>query len=91
MMLKAEYLGSGTYRIDKFKHLDKRQLLVTAYAWRTRQHILNELVANAVVGGGFPCNCREIEAVLKQVLNQLPDNYNTFTEKDGRFCIKLSW
>ena len=90
-MLKAEYLGTGTYKLDKFKHLEERQLLVTAYPWRTRQNILNELVANAVVGGGFPYRCREIEAVLKQVINQLPDSYNTFIEKDGRFCIKLSW
>lgn len=90
-MLKAEYLGTGTYKVDKFKHLDNNQLLVTAYPYRTRKNVLNELVANAVVGGGFPYSCREIEAVLKQVLNELPENYSTFTEKDSRFCIKLSW
>jgi capsid portal protein len=90
-MLKAEYLGTGTYKVDKFKHLDDNQLLVTAYPYRTRQNVLNELVANAVVGGGFPYSCRDIEAVLKQVLNELPDNYNSFTGKDSRFCIKLSW
>lgn len=90
-MLKAEYLGTATYKVDKFKHLDKNQLLVTAYPYRTRQNVLNELVANAVVRGGFPYSCRDIEAVLKQVLNDLPDNYNTFTEKASRFCIKLSW
>ena len=84
-MLKAEYLGPGTYKVDKFKHLDDSQLLVTAYPYRTRKNVLNELVANAVVGGGFPYSCREIEAGLKQVLNELPNNYNTFTEKDSRF------
>lgn len=61
-------------------------LLVTAYSYWTRKNVLNELF-----GGGFPYSCREIEAVLEQVLNELPDNYNTFTEKDSRFCIKLSW
>ena len=90
-MLKAEYLGTVTYKADKFKRLDDNQLLVTAYPYRNRKNVLNELVANAVVGGGFPYRCREIEAVLKQVLNELPDNYNTFSEKDSRFCIKLSW
>ena len=90
-MLKAEYLGTGTYKVDKFKHLDDNQILITAYPYRTRQNVLNELVANAVVGGGFPHSCREIEAVLKQVVNELPDNYNTFTGKDSRFWIKLSW
>ena len=90
MMLKAEYLGAGIH-IHKFKHLDERQILVTAYPYRTRQNVLNELVANVVVGDGVPYSCREIEAVLKQVLNQLTDNYNTFTGKDSRFCIKLSW
>jgi hypothetical protein len=90
-MLKAEYLGTVTYKVDKFKRLDENQLLVTAYPYRNRKNVLNELVANAVVGGEFPYRCREIKAVLKQVLNELPDNYNTFTEKDSRFCIKLSW
>ena len=90
-MLKAEYLGTVTYKADKFKRLDDNQLLVTAYPYRNRKNVLNELVANAVVGGGFPYRCREIEAVLKQVLNELPDNYNTFSEKDSRFCIKLFW
>ena len=90
-MLKAEYLGTATYKVDKFKYLDDNQLLVTAYPYRTRQNVLNELVANAVVGGGFPYSCREIEVVLKQVLNELPDNSHTFTEKDSHFCIKLSW
>ena len=64
-MLKAEYLGTGTYKVDKFKHLDDNQLLVTAYPYRTRQNVLNELVANAVVRGGFPHSCSKIEAVLK--------------------------
>lgn len=90
-MLKAEYLGTDTYKIDKFKHLNEHQLLVTAYPYRTRQNVLNELVANAIIGGGFPYSCREIEAALKQVLNQLPNNYNTFTGKDSRLCMKLSW
>lgn len=89
-MLKAEYLGISTYKVDKFKHLDHNQLLVTAHLYRTRQNILNELVANTVVGGGFPYSCRDIESVLRQVLNGLPEDYNTFTEK-SRFCIKLSW
>lgn len=89
-MLKAEYLGTGIH-IDKFKHLDERQILVTAYPYRTRQNVLNELVANIVVGDGFPCNYKELEIVLKQVLNELPDNYNTFTDKNSRLCIKLSW
>lgn len=89
-MLKAEYLGTGIY-IDKFKRLDERQILVTAYPYRTRQNVLNELVANIVVGDGFPCSCKEIEVVLKQVLNELPDNYNTFTSKNSRLCIKLTW
>ena len=48
-MLKAEYLGTGTYKVDKFKRLDDNQLLVTAYPYRTCQNALNELVANAVV------------------------------------------
>lgn len=91
LMLKAEYLGTGISTLDKFKHLDKRQILLTAYRYRTRQNVLNELVANAVIGDGFPCSYRELEVVLKQVLNELPDNYNTFTEKDSRLCIKLSW
>lgn len=90
-MLRAEYLGTGTYKVDKFKHLDNNQILVTAYPYRTRKNVLHELVANAVVGGGFPYSCREIEAVLERVLNELPENYSTFTEKDSRFCIKLSW
>ncbi len=89
-MLKAEYLGTGTCKVGKFKHLNNNQLLVTAYPYRTRQNVLNELVANAVVGGS-PYSCREIEAILKQVLNELPDKYNTFTEKDSRFYIKISW
>ncbi len=90
-MLKAEYLGTATYKVDKFKQLDDNQLLVTAYPYRNRQNVLNELVANAVIGGGFPCSCREIEAAMRKVLNEIPDNYNTFTEKDSRFCIKISW
>lgn len=90
-MLTAEYLGTGTYKVGKFKHIDDNQLLVTAYRYRTRKNVLNELVANAVVGGRFPYRCREIEAVLKQVVNELPDNYNTFTEKDSHVWIKLSW
>lgn len=90
LKLKAEYLGAGIH-IDKFKHLDERQILVTAYPYRTRQNVLNELVANAVVGDGFPCSCGEIETVLKQLLNEIPDNYNTFTGKNSRLCIKLSW
>jgi hypothetical protein len=90
-MLKAEYIGTGIYKVDKFKHLDNNQILVTAYPYRNRQHVLNELVANAVIGGRFPYSCREIEAVMKQVLNELPDDYNTFSKKDSRFCIKISW
>ena len=89
-MLKAEYLGTGSH-IDKFKHLGERQILVTAYPYRTRQNVLNELVAIAVVEDGFPCRYRELEVVLKQVLNELPDNYDTFTDKNSRVCIKLSW
>lgn len=89
-MLKAEYLGTGIH-IDKFKHLDERQILVTAYPYRTRQNVLNELVANIVVKDRFPCNYKELEIVLKQVLNELPDNYNTFTDKNSRLCIKISW
>ena len=89
-MLKAEYLGTVTY-LEKFKHLDDNQLLVTAYSYRSRQNVLNELVANAIVGGGFPYKCREIETALKQLLNELPNKSNTFTEKDSRLCIKLSW
>lgn len=90
-MLKAEYLGTGTYKVDKVKYLDDNQLLVTAYPYQNRQNALNELVANEVVGGVFTYSCREIEAVMKQVLNKLPDKYNTFTEKDSRFCIKIFW
>ena len=59
-MLKAEYLGTDSH-IDKFKHLDERQILVTAYPYLTRQNVLNELIAIAVVGDGFPCSYRELE------------------------------
>ena len=92
-MLKAEYLGTDIYTVDKFKHLDEHQILLTAYPSQDRQNILNELVANAVLGDGFPCKYRELEAVLKQALNELPDNYNTSTEKNenSRLCIKISW
>ena len=90
LMLKAEYLGTDSH-IDKFKHLDELQILVTAYPYLTRHNVLNELVAIAVVGDGFSCSYRELEVVLKQVLNELPDNYNTFTDKNSRLCIKLSW
>jgi hypothetical protein len=90
-MLKAEYLGTDIDTVDKLKHLDERQILVTAYPYMTRQNILNELVANVVFGDGFPCSYRELEIVLRQVLNELPDNYNTCIEKNGRLCIKLSW
>lgn len=90
-MLKAEYLGTVTYKADKFKYLDGNQLLITAYPYRSRQNVLNELVANAVIGGKFPYRCREIEAVLKQLVNEIPNNYNTFTEGNSRLCIKLSW
>ena len=88
-MLKAEYLGTVIYTLDKFQHLDERQVLVTAYPYRTRQNVLNELVANAVVEDGFPCSCEEIESVLKRVLNELPDNYNIFTDKNSRLCIRF--
>ena len=90
-MLKAEYLGTGISTAEKFKHLDNRQILLTAYPYITRQNILNELIANAVIEDEFPCSYRELELVLKQLLNELPDNYNTFTKKDSRLCIKLSW
>lgn len=89
-MLKAEYLGIGIYR-DKFKHLEDKQIIITAYPYRTRQNVLNELVANAVLGDGFPCSCRDIEAVLKQVLKELPDDFDMLTENDSRLCVKLSW
>lgn len=88
-MLKAKYLG--TFKAGKFKHIDDNQILVTAYPYRLRKNVLNELVANAVIGDGCPYSCREIEALLKQVVNEIPENYNTFTEKDSRVCVKLSW
>ena len=59
LMIKAEYLGTGSH-IDKFQHLDERQILVTAHPYRTRQNVLNELVAIAVVGGRFPYRYREL-------------------------------
>lgn len=89
-MLKAEYLGTSTYKVDEFKHLDSNQLLVTNYLYWIRKNVPNELVVNAVVGGGFFCSCKKIKAVLKQILNELLDNYNAFTEKNSYFCIKLS-
>ena len=78
-MLKAKYLG--TFKASKFQHLDDNELLVTAYPYRSSQNVLNELVANAVIGDSFPYTNREIEAVLTQVVNEIPE-YNTFTEKD---------
>lgn len=90
-MLKAEYLGTGIYTIDKFKYVGNNQIFVTAYPYMTRQNVLNELVANAVVGDGFPCKYRELEAVLRQVTSELPDNYNTCIEKNSRLCIKIFW
>lgn len=90
-MLKAEYLGINIYTADKFTHLDDNQVIVTAYPYMTRQNVLNELVANVVFGDGFPCSYRQLEIVLRQVLSELPDNYNTCIEKDSRLCIKISW
>lgn len=90
-MIKAEYLGTSICIVDKFKHLDDNQILLTAYPYMTRQNVLNELVANAVVGDGLPCSCSEIEAVLQQVINQLPDNYNNLDEKASRLCVRISW
>ena len=89
-MLKAEYLGTGTHPVHKFKHLDNNQIILTAYPYYTRQNVLNELVANAVVRDKLPCKYKELEAVLKQVLSELPDNYNTCNEKNSRLYIKLS-
>lgn len=80
-MLKAEYLGIGIYTINKFKYIGNNQILLTAYPYMARQNVLNELVANAVLSNGFPCKYKELEAVLKQVISELPDNYNTCTEK----------
>jgi hypothetical protein len=90
-MLKAEYLGTTIDTVDKFKHLDERQILVTAYPYMSRQNVLNELVANVVFGDRFPCSYRELEIVLRQVLSELPDNYYACIEKDGRLCIKICW
>ena len=90
LMLKAEYLGTGIHPVDKFKYLDNNQILLTAYPYQTRQNVLNELVANAVVRDKLPCKYKELEAVLRQVLSELPDNYNTCNEKDSRLYIKLS-
>lgn len=89
MMLKVNYLG--IFQVEKFKHVNKSELLLSAYPYRIHQNVLNELVANAVFGDGIPYTCRDIEAVLKQVVNELPENYNSFTEKDSRVCVKLSW
>ena len=89
-MLKAEYLGTGIHTVYKFKHLDNNQIILTACPYYTRQNVLNELVANAVVRDKLPCKYKELEAVLRQVLSDLPDNYNTCNEKDSRLYIKLS-
>ena len=89
-MLKAEYLGTGIYPANKFKYPDGNQILLMAYPYQNRQNVLNELVANAVVRDKIPCKYKELEAVLRQVLSELPDNYNTCNEKDSRLYIKLS-
>ena len=89
-MLKADYLGTGIHPVDKFKCLDDNQILLTAYPYQTRQNVLNELVANAVVRDELPYKYKELEAVLRQILSELPDNYNTCNEKDSPLCIKLS-
>jgi hypothetical protein len=79
-MLKAEYLGTGIHT-EKFKHFEDHQILVTVYPYQIRQNVLNELVAKAIVGDGFPCGCRKLKVVLKQVVNELPNNYNIFNKK----------
>lgn len=89
-MLKAKYLGTGIHTVYEFKHLDNNQIILTAYPYQTRQNVLNELVANAVVRDKLPCKYKELEAVLRQVLSELPDSYNTCNEKDSRLYIKLS-
>ena len=89
-MLKAEYLGTGIHPVPKSKHLDDNQILLTAYPYHNRQNILNELVANAVVRDKIPCKYKELEAVLRQVLNELPENYDTCNKKDSCLYIKLS-
>ena len=53
-MLKAEYLGTGIHPVDKFKYLDNNQILLTSYPYQTRQNVLNELVANAVIRDKLP-------------------------------------
>ena len=88
-MLRGEYLGICSS--GKFKHLDAHELIVSAYPYRLRQNVLSKLIANAVVGDGVLYSCRDIEAVLKQVINELPENYDTFPEIDGCVCVKLSW
>ena len=89
-MLKAKYLGTGIYPVDKFKYLDNNQILLTAYPYQTRQNVLNELVANAVVRDKIPCKYKELEAVLKRLLSELPDDYNNCNEKNSCLYIKLS-
>lgn len=90
-MLKAEYLGTAINTVDKIKHLNERQILVTAYPYMTRQNVLNELVTNVVVGDEFPCSYKELEIVLEQILSELLNNYNSWVGKNSRLCIKLSW
>ena len=88
-MLRAEYLGFC--KADKFKHIHQHELLVTSYPYWIRQNVLHELFANAVVGDGIPYRCRDIEAILPQIVNELPENYTTLTEQDSRICVKISW
>lgn len=86
-MLVGEYLG--ICKLNRLKHLDENELLISAYPYRSRQSVLNELVANAIVGDLIPYKCREIEAVLQQVVTKLPKDYNDCS--DSRICVKLSW
>lgn len=75
-MLRGEYLGICT---RKLQPLDAHELLVSGYQYRLRQSVLSELIANPVVGDGVLYSCRDIEAVLKRVINELPEKYDTFS------------
>ncbi len=59
--LKIEYLG--ICKAGKFQHLNDNELLITTYPYRQRQGVLNELVANAVVGYRCLYRNREIKSV----------------------------
>lgn len=78
-------------KLTEFAHANNHELIRSAYPYSLRQNVVNELVAKAVVADGFPYSNREIEEVLKQVVDELPDNYNTFIGKDSRVFVKLSW